>query len=108
MVLQTYHRGRRYPVIQSPATTPDENPPRSIRLDWVLARVVPISLFLTFVVVSVDKLVVWVVSGNLAIDLRIYRAAAEAGLRGLNPWDVAVGGYYFAAPPPSLLPYVPA
>ena len=81
---------------------------RGIRLDYVLSRVTPIALCFTFVVVSADKFVVWAVTGHLGVDLRIYRAAAAAGLSGGNPWSVIVDGYYFAAPPTSLLPYVPA
>ena len=46
--------------------------------------------------------------GTFAIDLRIYRAAAEAALGGANPWTAAVDGLGFAAPPPTLLPYFPA
>ena len=80
----------------------------SVRLDRVWARVVQVALFLTFAAVSGQKFVAWATSGHLGVDLRVYRTAAEVALRGGNPWAVIVDGYYFAAPPPSLLPFIPA
>lgn len=43
----------------------------------------------------------------LFFDARLYLAATRSWLAGGNPWDVQLGGNYFAAPPPSLLPLVP-
>ncbi|MEP7340720.1 MAG: hypothetical protein ABI977_23520, partial [Acidobacteriota bacterium] len=40
-------------------------------------------------------------------DTRIYFRATEAWLAGGNPWLVANGGTYFAAPPPALLLTLP-
>jgi hypothetical protein len=81
---------------------------RGVDLDRVWERVIPISLFLTFAVVSAQKLVTWATTGHLWVDLRIYRAAAAEALAGGNPWNVIVDGYYYAAPPTSLIPYIPA
>src|SRR5215204_6622950 len=82
--------------------------PRGVELDRVWERVIPISLFLTFAMVSAQKFIVWATTGHLWVDLRIYRAAAAEALAGGNPWGVIVDGYYYEAPPTSLLPYVPA
>jgi hypothetical protein len=82
--------------------------PGGVDLERVFERVVPIALFLTFAMVSAQKLVTWATTGHLWVDLRIYRAAAAEALAGGNPWNVIVDGYYYAAPPTSLLPYVPA
>ncbi len=41
------------------------------------------------------------------LDARIYYRAAQAVLTGGNPWSAEAGGYYFAAPPPTLFPYLP-
>jgi hypothetical protein len=79
-----------------------------VRWDFVASRALPGALFLTFLAVCVDKFVYWAATGQLAVDLRIYRAAAGEALRGGNPWAVFVDGYHFAAPPPSLIPYFPA
>jgi hypothetical protein len=65
-------------------------------------------LLLVFVLVTAERLLGAWRLGTFAIDLRIYRAAAEAALRGANPWTAAVDGLGFAAPPPTLLPYFPA
>jgi hypothetical protein len=66
-----------------------------------------LSLPTWFVILSVNRAFVCWANGWLAIDLRIYRHAAQAWLGGANPWDSSVLGYRFAAPPPTLLPYVP-
>lgn len=41
-----------------------------------------------------------------ALDALIYHRAAAAVLAGQDPWGAAQGAYYFAAAPPSLLPYL--
>ena len=48
-----------------------------------------------------------VAQGLVGIDLRIYRDAATVALNGGNPWSETPGGGYFAAPPPTLLFYLP-
>jgi hypothetical protein len=48
------------------------------------------------------------VSGTFALDLRIYRSASLALLAGDNPWAAGVLGVTFAAPPPTLIAYIPA
>ena len=44
---------------------------------------------------------------QLGFDARLYADAARAWLTGADPWSVASVGIFFAAPPPSLLPFVP-
>jgi len=65
-------------------------------------------LFLTFVVVTAERLLGAYDLGTFAIDVRIYRTAAEVALHGGDPWSATVGGLSFAAPPPTLLAYLPA
>ena len=43
---------------------------------------------------------VWV-----GIDASLYAEAAAAWLAGSDPWAVSQAGIYFAAPPPTLLPF---
>jgi hypothetical protein len=45
--------------------------------------------------------------GSIGFDGRLYRDATIAWLSGADPWQVSRGGVYFAAPPPSMLPFVP-
>lgn len=68
---------------------------------------VRLSLPLWFIVFTIDKLVVLLPAGYFGIDFRIYRHAAEVALSGGDPWASNVGGIRFAAPPPTLLPYLP-
>ena len=46
--------------------------------------------------------------GYIAVDLKIYRAAAIAAMHGGDPWRVGAEGLTFAAPPPALIGYIPA
>ena len=46
--------------------------------------------------------------GTFGIDLRIYRAAADAALHGGDPWAAGAAGLTFAGPPPTLLAYLPS
>ena len=43
----------------------------------------------------------------LFFDARLYVEATRAWLAGSDPWDVQLHGNYFAAPPPTLLPFIP-
>ena len=43
----------------------------------------------------------------VGIDARIYYRAAQAFLAGGDPWSAQVNGISFAAPPPTLIPYLP-
>ena len=43
----------------------------------------------------------------IGIDARIYYRAAEAFLAGGDPWSAQVDDISFAAPPPTLIPYLP-
>jgi hypothetical protein len=70
--------------------------------------VATVGLLLTFVLVTVERLLGAYRLDTFAIDLRIYRSAADAALHGADPWAAGVGGLTFAGPPPTLLPYLPA
>lgn len=72
------------------------------------ARVARWGLLLTFILVTAERLLGASNLGTFAIDLRIYRAAADAALHGGDPWSAAVSGLMFAGPPPTLLAYLPA
>lgn len=50
----------------------------------------------------------YVTHGFLFIDIAVYREAALTALAGGDPWQAQVGGLVFAAPPPTLLLYIPA
>jgi hypothetical protein len=78
-------------------------------VDWsrVLSRVVRISLPAFFLLHSSTMALYFVVRGLVGVDARIYSAAARTWLAGGNPWTTAVDGYYFAAPPPTLVPFIP-
>ena len=43
----------------------------------------------------------------LFFDGRLYLEATRAWMAGGDPWDVQIAGNYYAAPPPSLLPFAP-
>jgi hypothetical protein len=72
------------------------------------ARAVPWALAVIFAIVTVVRTIRAIQLGTLAIDLRIYRAAADAAIHGGDPWRAGVDGLTFAGAPPALLPYVPA
>ena len=72
------------------------------------ARVASWGLLLTFIIVTTERLLGAYRLGTFAIDLRIYRAAAEAALDGRDPWAAGAAGLAFAGPPPTLIPYLPA
>ena len=72
------------------------------------ARVARWGLLLTFILVTAERTLGALRLGTFAVDLRVYRAAAEAALHGGDPWSVSVGGIPFAAPPPTVLAYLPA
>jgi hypothetical protein len=73
---------------------------RRIVVTWGLAAV--------FVIVTAQRTIRAVQIDTLAIDLRIYRAAADAAIHGGDPWRAGVEGLTFAGAPPALIPYVPA
>jgi hypothetical protein len=75
-------------------------PLRTRTTTWLLATV--------FVIVTLGRTIRAVQLGTLAIDLRIYRAAADAAIHGADPWQARVDGLTFAGAPPALLPYIPA
>jgi hypothetical protein len=65
-------------------------------------------LLTTFVLVTTARVLNAIRLDTFGIDLRIYRAAAEAALAGRDPWAASVSGLTFAGPPPTLLAYLPA
>jgi hypothetical protein len=67
-----------------------------------------LGLLVVFILVTGERLIRGVMAGTIALDLRIYRAAAQAALAGGDPWAVGAAGFTFAGPPPTLLAYVPA
>jgi hypothetical protein len=71
-------------------------------------RAVPWALAVIFAIVTVERTIRAIQLGTLAIDLRIYRAAADAAIHGRDPWQSGVDGLTFAGAPPALLPYIPA
>jgi hypothetical protein len=48
-----------------------------------------------------------VVPDGIAFDARVYWLAAKAWVEGGDPWSVSLNGIPFAAPPPTLLAFVP-
>jgi len=72
------------------------------------ARVARWGLLLTFILVTAERLLGAARLNTFAIDLRVYRAAADAALHGQDPWAAGAAGFAFAAPPPTLIPYLPS
>jgi hypothetical protein len=72
------------------------------------ARTVPWALAVIFAIVTVERTIRAIQLGTLAIDLRIYRAAADAAIHGGDPWQAGADGLTFAGAPPALIPYIPA
>jgi hypothetical protein len=71
-------------------------------------RVARWGLLLTFILVTAERLIGAYRLDTFGIDLRIYRAAADAALHGGDPWSAGVAGLTFAGPPPTLLAYLPS
>ena len=79
----------------------------SNRVDWAYIRrrtgwIVP-AVFIGLSAIVVLKYVqtpVWV-----GLDASLYATAAAAWLTGADPWAVSQAGIYYAAPPPTLLPF---
>jgi hypothetical protein len=72
------------------------------------ARVARWGLLLTFILVTAERVLGAFRLSTFAIDLRVYRAAADAALHGHDPWAAGAAGFRFAAPPPTLIPYLPS
>lgn len=68
---------------------------------------VPLVLITTFVIVDAERLLKTLHLGTLAVDYEVYRTAVGIWLAGGDPWSVATLGYFYAGPPPSLIPYAP-
>jgi hypothetical protein len=62
---------------------------------------------LWFAIVAVDRVIAFASQGWIGVDVRIYREAALVLLAGGNPWELLPSGAHFAAPPPTLLFFLP-
>jgi hypothetical protein len=79
------------------------------RVNWPFVRstIVPLLLPIWFVIYAIQTFVHFSAHDAIGVDLAIYRHAAEVALGGGNPWIPDPGWVSFAAPPPTLLLYVP-
>jgi len=79
------------------------------RVNWRFVRstIVPLLLPIWFVIYAIQTFVHFSVHDAIGVDLAIYRHAAEVALGGGNPWIPDPGWVSFAAPPPTLLLYLP-
>lgn len=77
--------------------------------DWRFIRATIVHWFLPiwFAIFAGLTLRHFAVHDIIGQDLRIYRHAAEVALAGGNPWALEPGLYPYAAPPPTILMYVP-
>jgi hypothetical protein len=80
----------------------------SLDFGFVLATAQRLALPTWFLVFGLDRALTFVTTGRFGIDAQIYREAAVVALNGGNAWQVLPSGSYFAAPPPTLLFYLPA
>jgi hypothetical protein len=82
---------------------------RSLAIEWAFVRrwtawLVPAG----FVVMTIEVISKYVQTPAwLGFDARLYAAATAAWVGGSNPWAVNDLGIYFAAPPPTLLAFLP-
>jgi hypothetical protein len=73
-------------------------------------RVIDTALIMWFTILTTGTIVRPIIIGlkdPLGLDAIIYTEAARRLLAGENPWRTEVFDITFAAPPPSLLPYLP-
>jgi hypothetical protein len=91
------------------ASGPPVDGSRRRPIDWrfIVSRIVPVLLPLWFAMFAIQTLSYFVDHDLIGIDLAIYRHAAEVALAGGNPWAVDSPLPAFAAPPPTLLLYLP-
>jgi hypothetical protein len=75
-------------------------------LKALLARAAPFLMITWFVVEDGSKVAYYLYYGIVGVDFFIYRDAAVVALNGGDPWASSSLGYRFAAPPPTLLPYL--
>lgn len=81
----------------------------AISVDWTFVRrrtgwLVPMAFIglTTIVVLKYVNTPTW-----LGFDASLYAAASAAWIGGADPWAVSQAGIYYAAPPPTLLAFVP-
>ena len=79
----------------------------SVDWSWISSRLTRVVLPAYFFAHSTALVAIFLVEGLVGIDARIYSAAVRVWMEGGDPWATAVDGFYFAAPPPTLLPFVP-
>jgi hypothetical protein len=76
-------------------------------INWTaLGRMFPAVLASWFIAISLMRIALIAPTG-IGFDGRLYRLATATWLGGGDPWHVSLGGVFYAAPPPSLLPFVP-
>lgn len=78
-------------------------------IDWLFIRtsmwwLIPIGFFGLSAVVVLKYVLSPLLLG---LDASLYSAAAATWINGGNPWMISQHGVFYAAPPPSLLPYLP-
>jgi hypothetical protein len=78
-----------------------------IRWGFVIGTVVPLLLPLWFAAFAVLLIYNYGTHGFFFLDIAVYREAAIAALSGTDPWSAEVEGLVFAAPPPTLLLFLP-
>jgi hypothetical protein len=83
----------------------ERRPLLAVRRAWIV--LVRAALPLWFLAWSAGWLAFHVGSAAVGLDARIYAAAARAWLEGQNPWTATVLGVTYAAPPPTLVAFVP-
>lgn len=78
-------------------------------IDWrfVLATVARPLLPTWFAAYALLMLYNYGTHGFLLLDIAVYRQAALSAIAGGDPWAAQVGGLAFAAPPPTLLLFLP-
>ena len=92
---------------RSPARSNSRRPLTSVNWPWITDWLARWMLPPYFAVFSFAMVVYFLRRDLIGIDSRIYARAAATWLAGGDPWFVPVHGYLFAAPPPTLLPFVP-
>jgi hypothetical protein len=90
--------------IGTPASGPRQ---RSVDWGWIVDRFADWVLLPYFVAFCAPMVVYFVSHGLVGIDARIYAHAASTWISGGDPWRAPVEGFLFAAPPPTLLPFLP-
>ena len=98
--------GRRLAILLNRAAQSFDRYPFNSPWVWQIVR--RWSLPLWFALISTSGVLATIaIKPVLFFDARLYLMATRAWLAGLDPWTVELSGYYFAAPPLTMLPLVP-